>query len=79
MEFVERWERERDATVEVPAPSGKRKPTVSQPKHAPDQLMRWLGIDPDDIREHEHYVDPAIEAMADDILSGRADWLFGED
>jgi hypothetical protein len=76
VEFVERWERERDATVEVPAPSGKRKPTVPQPKHAPDQLLRWLGIEPEDIRAAE--VDPAIEAMADDILSGRADWLFGE-
>jgi hypothetical protein len=79
VEFVERWERERDATVEVPAPSGKRKPTVPQPKHSPDQLLRWLGIDPDEVADAAAYVDPAVEAMADDILSGRADWLFGED
>lgn len=78
VEFVERWERERDATVEVPASSGKRKPTVPQPKHSPDQLLRWLGIDPEDVHADES-VDPAIEAMADDILSGRASWLYGED
>jgi hypothetical protein len=74
VEFVDRWERERDATVEVPAPSGKRKPTVPKPKHSPDQLLRWLGIDPEEIAR-EDAPDPMVEAMADEILSGRADWL----
>lgn len=77
VEFVERWERERDATVEVPAPKGKRNPTVPKPKHSPEQLLRWLGIKPEDIRSAD--VDPAIEAMADDILSGRAEWLGLDD
>lgn len=79
VEFVERWERERDATVEVLAPRGKRKPTVPAPKHSPDQLLRWLGIDPDDIAREGAALDPTIEAMADDILSGRADWLGVDD
>lgn len=79
LEFVERWERERDATVEVPAPGGKRKPTVPKPKHSPDQLLRWLGIDPEDVAAEGVDLDPAIEAMADEILSGRADWLLADD
>lgn len=77
IEFVDRWERERDATVEVPAPSGKHKTTVPKPKHSPEQLLRWLGIDPEEIGRADA-PDPLVEAMADDILSGRADWLFGD-
>ena len=80
VEFVERWERERDATVEVPAPkpSGKHY-TVPQPKHSPDQLLRWLGLDPDELHAAEESVDPAVEAMAADILAGRAAWLGLDD
>jgi hypothetical protein len=77
LEFVERWERERDATVEVPAPRGKRNPTVPKPKHSPEQLLAWLGIDADELSERRAAADPFVEAMADQILSGQAEWLLG--
>jgi hypothetical protein len=77
LSFVDEWERRRDATKQVPAPSGKRKPTIAAPEHSPAQLLRWLGIDPDDMPDAgERYVDPQVEAMAADILAGRAEWLM---
>jgi hypothetical protein len=75
--FVETWERKRDETRQVPAPKAKRNPTVPEAVNAPEQLLRWLGIEPEDIRSAD--VDPTIEAMAEDILSGRADWLGLDD
>ena len=74
--FVEEWERRRDATKQVPMPKRERKdPTMPAPLYTPEQLLGWLGYAPEELREAGEVVDPTVEAMANAILRGQAEWL----
>lgn len=79
VEFVESFESEQNATVQKPAPKGKRRATVPVPKHPPEVLLQMLGIDPDAAREKGLRVDAYTEELAESILTGEADWLYAMD
>lgn len=51
---------------------------VPKPKYSEEDFHRFLGIDRflEEIGEQRLSADPLVEAMADDILRGAADWLF---
>lgn len=76
LEFAQRFERMRDATKQVPAPpAGKRHtPTQTVPKHSEDELLRVLGVDPED----EVALATVAGAMAD-IDWDAVDWDDDED
>lgn len=77
LEFVERYEREEEATREVPmtAADKKRRQTKLVPKHTPDALLAMLGIDVAGVRGESDPDEAMVDALARDILTGRADWL----
>lgn len=78
LEFGESFEAAREATVEIPAPKERKRPTVPKAKYSQEDFLRFLGIDTllEDIGEPRLGADPLVEAMASDILRGTADWLF---
>lgn len=73
-------ERREHATKEEAAPkkSSKRR-TVQVPAHSPEQLLLWQGIDPAEVKQTGIELDPGITAMADEILTGQASWLYLDD
>lgn len=76
VEYEGAWEREKGRTVQVPVPSGKRRPTMPAPAHTPDVLLQLLGIDPQEARGAGLEIDERTEELADEILTGAADWLL---
>lgn len=79
LEYDLEMDRREHATKEEAAPKGKKRRTVQVPKYEPDELLRWQGIDPAEVKREGIETDPGITAMADEILTGNADWLYLED
>lgn len=76
VEYDREMERREHATTEEPAPKPKKRRTHQVPKYQAEQLLVWQGLDPEEIKRHGIEMDPGVTAMADDILTGKADWLY---
>lgn len=77
VEYDHEMERREHATKEETAPKkSKKRQTVQVPKYEPEQLLLWQGIDPAEVKSKGIELDPGITAMADEILTGQADWLY---
>ena len=79
VEYDREMERRENATKEEAAPKGKKRRTVQVPKYEPEQLLLWQGIDPAQVKSKGIEIDPGVMAMADEILTGNADWLYPEE
>jgi hypothetical protein len=66
LSFGETFEAKQRETVDAPAPKRTGDPTIPVPKYKDAQLRAFLGLPPGD----------GDLALVDDILRGRADWLF---
>lgn len=75
MEYGEALEAAMRETVETPAPTAKRDPTVQRPRYSEDDLRRFLGIPEDDLREREQ-IDAYEQEMASQILRSDPEWLL---
>jgi hypothetical protein len=75
-DFGDEFERAMEATKMVPAGSRRKRPMVPKPLYDEAQLKRFLGM-PDDVIGVRPDDDPELNEMTEDILSGKADWLFG--
>lgn len=81
-DYAAEFERRMAETVEVPAPKGRRNPTVPRPRYGEAEIRRFLGI-PEDVDTGdaspagggaEAYLTPDVRRIADDVLAGRMDW-----
>ncbi len=71
LQYVQRFERMRDATKLVPAErrDKRAKPMTSAPKHTEEELLRYLGVDPDDDAARD-----AVEGALADIDWDAVPW-----
>lgn len=78
LEFGESFEAAREATEQVPAPpaSKRRRPMTTKPKYTPEELQEFLSIPVEWTKPARAEDDPEVVEMAEDILSGKADWLL---
>ena len=76
--FNDEYEAAERATETVPAPHRTPKPSIQVPKYTRDQLLGFLGIDPEEVVRPGDIgaVDEVADELAADILSGKADWLL---
>lgn len=74
--FARKFERRMEETKEVAAPKPSRQRKIRVPLHEKETYLGWLGISEESIRAaKDEALDPEVEAMVDDLLSGKADWL----
>lgn len=75
--FGEEFEAAQQATVDVPAPKERKRPTVPKAKYDAEDFRRFLGIP--DVERYDATervdTDSVTEDMIQDILRGTADWL----
>jgi hypothetical protein len=81
LSFGETFEAKQRETVDAPAPKRTGDPTIPVPKYKDAQLRAFLGLPPGDGDGDEAALLAAPPsdgdlALVDDILRGRADWLF---
>lgn len=78
--FGMEFEAAQQATIEVPATKERRKPTTQKQKYDEADFRRFLGI-PDEEASSGSLMpaDPTVDALVNDILQGRADWLMPKD
>lgn len=75
-DFGDEFERAMQATKMVPAGARRKRPMVPKPLYDEVQLKRFLSM-PDDIIGVRPDDDPELNQMVDDVMTGKADWLFG--
>lgn len=73
--YARKFERKMQETKEAIAPKPDKQRKIRVPLHEKDEYLRWLGVDPETAAAKGEELEPEVEAMVDDLLSGKADWL----
>lgn len=73
--FARKFERRMEETKEVVAPKPSRIRKIRVPAHVKETFLGWLGIDASQAAPQAEELDPEVEAMVDDLLTGTASWL----
>lgn len=73
LEFDTRYQREADATREVPAPKTTGRAMTLAPLHDLETLRHFLGLEPTPAAQLA--VDPRVTDLVAELLRGEADWL----